>query len=351
MKISNIIQEQNQEQLDELNWKDIQRGAKKVSKGANKFTKNVADTGAVVGQAAKDVGNAAFQTGKTLVADPVAATYNASKAGLNRAANVAKNTYGDVKAGATKVGNAIDTVQTDTGNAAKSLGRNAAKAVGGAAGAVGATVGGATTGLGRAAAHGFNTGVQNVGGDAVDKMQTNIMKPSTDPEVIKQQIAQKQGEIKDLESQLSQATPQAASGNATLGSVAKGFAQGMGADKLATSIDADNKTATPGASVIPNTNFGLRNIPQPAAPAPAPNFSRGQQSFAPSSVSYSSPQKTAVAPVAASSDRPTQQPITIGGQKIMPNDPRYAEIMKNAPAMAESIDLSEVLWRKMKSKS
>ena len=40
------------------------------------------------------------------------------------------------------------------------------------------------TGLGRAAAHGFNTGVQNVGGNAVDRLQTNVFTPkSTIPNI------------------------------------------------------------------------------------------------------------------------------------------------------------------------
>jgi len=59
-----------EEQLDELSWKDIQRGAKKVSKGAQKFTKNVADTGAAIGGAARDVGGAIKQVGKTAKAVP-----------------------------------------------------------------------------------------------------------------------------------------------------------------------------------------------------------------------------------------------------------------------------------------
>lgn len=184
MRMNEIFEsQQSGTQLDELSWKDIQRGAKKISKGAQKFTKNVADTGSAVGQAFKDVGGSVKQVGKTMVADPLAATYGAAKSGLGKAANVAANTYSDVKKGAQAVGRGVDTVATDVGAAGtwagdkiKQAGRGVANVAGGAAGAVGATVGGATTGLGRAAAHGFNTGVQNVGGQAVDKMQTNIMK-------------------------------------------------------------------------------------------------------------------------------------------------------------------------------
>jgi len=194
------------EQLDELSFKDIQRGARNISKGAQKFTKNVADTGAAIGGAARDVGGAIKQVGKTAIADPVSATYNATKGGLNKAADVAKGVYGDVKAGAQKVGGAVDTVSQDVGdtgtwagNKIKQAGRGVANVAGGTAGALGATVGGATTGVGRAAAKGFNTGVQNVGGDAVERMQTNIMK----------QIDAKKTEIAGLEKELSQVSAQA----------------------------------------------------------------------------------------------------------------------------------------------
>lgn len=194
------------EQLDELSWKDIQRGAKKIGKGAQKFTKNVADTGAAVGSAARDVGGAIKQVGKTAIADPVSATYNATKSGLNKAANVVGNTYNDVKAGAQKVGGAVNTVAQDVGDAGtwagdkiKQAGRGVANVAGGTAGALGATVGGATTGLGRAAAHGFNAGVQNVGGDAVERLQTNIMK----------QIDAKKTEIAGLEKELARVSSEA----------------------------------------------------------------------------------------------------------------------------------------------
>jgi hypothetical protein len=187
------------EQLDELSFKDIQRGAKKIGKGAQKFTKNVADTGTAIGGAARDVGGAIKQVGKTAIADPVAAAYNTTKSGLNKAADVAANTYNDVKAGAQKVGQAGATVGTDLGNAAKSVGRGVANVAGGTAGALGATVGGATTGVGRAAAKGFNAGVQNVGGDAVERLQTNIMK----------QIDAKKTEIAGLEKELARVSTQA----------------------------------------------------------------------------------------------------------------------------------------------
>ena len=183
MLMNEVFSQLNESQLDELSWKDIQRGAKKISKGAQKFTKNVADTGAAVGQAFKDVGGSVKQVGKTMVADPLAATYGAAKSGLGKAADVTKGVYSDVRKGLQTGAQGISTATKDIGQAGTWAGQEIAKAgrgvanvAGGAAGAVGAAAGGATTGLGRAAAHGFNAGVQNVGGQAVDKMQTNIMK-------------------------------------------------------------------------------------------------------------------------------------------------------------------------------
>ena len=201
------MRESDDEQLDELSFKDIQRGARKISQGAKKFTKNVADTGAAIGGAAGDIGGAIKQVGKTVIADPVAATYNATKSGLNKAADVAAGTYGDLKAGVQKVGAAGKAVGTDIGDAGtavgkglQSVGRGIANVAGGVGQGVGATLGGATTGLGRATAKGFNTGVQNVGGNAVDRLQTNVF-------TIKKQIDTKKAEIQDLEAQLSKAKP------------------------------------------------------------------------------------------------------------------------------------------------
>jgi hypothetical protein len=195
-------------QVNELSFKDIQKSANRFAKGANKFTKNVADTGAAVGNAAGALGGAIKQVGKTAIADPVAATYNATKSGLGRASNVAANTYGDLKKGVQTVGKAGQTVGSDIGAAGtavgkgiQSVGRGVANVAGGATGALGSVAGGATTGLGRAAARGFNTGVQNVGGDAIDKMQTNIMTPKAAD--IQKKIATKQDEIKALQAALA----------------------------------------------------------------------------------------------------------------------------------------------------
>jgi hypothetical protein len=169
--------------INEIDWKGIQKKAGEFSKGAQKFTKNVSQTGQALGGAATALGGAAKEVGKQFIAKPVAATYGAAKSGLNKAADVAKGVYGDVKAGAQKVGRGVDTVATDVGNAGtwagdkiNQAGRGVANVVGGTANAIGATAGGATTGVGRAAAKGFNTGVKNVGGGAVNRLQTNVFK-------------------------------------------------------------------------------------------------------------------------------------------------------------------------------
>jgi hypothetical protein len=214
MKINDITL--TEQQLDELGWKDIQRGAKKVAKGAEKFTKNVNDTGNALGGAANAIGGAAKAVGNQFVAKPVAGAYNAVKGGIQGASNVVKN------------------VATDVGT-------GVAKAVGGTAGAVGAVAGGATTGVGRAAAGGFNTGAQAVGGDAKDPLASVFKQPGdtaqaphataqgqaqgasqaqgqaagADVATIQSQIKQKQDEIQDLQTQLSQATTAARSATNT----------------------------------------------------------------------------------------------------------------------------------------
>jgi LysM repeat protein len=96
------------------------------------------------------------------------------------------------------------------------------------------------------------------------------------------------------------------------------------APATAPAAQPSGSTAKPASSTIPNVNYGLRNLPQQAAPAakaPTPNFSRGQQTVAPSKVTYNMPTKA-----------PAKAPA------------------KTAAPVAESIDLAEVLWRKMKSK-
>ena len=96
--------------------------------------------------------------------------------------------------------------------------------------------------------------------------------------------------------------------------------------------------------------------PKTAAAKTAPNFARGPAGYKSSSFSVGptadrAKSALAVAPTAE------KEPITIGGQKITPNDPAYAKIMKNAPAMAESLtwsrnfDPGRSLYRRMKKES
>jgi uncharacterized protein YoxC len=180
-------------QLDEISWQDIkqkagkvggaisnipgaiQRGAKAVEKGANKYTKGVAKTGDAVAGAANALGRAGAETFKQTVARPVSGVWDAGKNIAQKATGAVQKGYGDVKQGVQTVGKGVSTAQQDIGNVAKFAGNTAAKAVGGTAGAVGSVAGGATTGVARAAAKGFNKGVQATGGNAVNKMQSNIM--------------------------------------------------------------------------------------------------------------------------------------------------------------------------------
>lgn len=82
-----------------------------------------------------------------------------------------------------------------------------------------------------------------------------------------------------------------------------------------TTTPVASTTTAAQSDVVPNTNFGLRNIPPKS---PTPNFSRGQQTATPAKVTYNMP----------TAKKPVQQPATV----------------------AEGVDLAEILWRKMKSK-
>jgi len=162
-------------QLDEVDWKGIQKKAAQWQKGAEKFTKNVAQTGQALGGAAGAIGGAAKEVGKQFVAKPVAATYNAAKSGLGKAANIAKGVYGDVAQGVKTVG-----------QAGSQVGRDVAKTAGYAATGVGAVAGG-VKGLGAAAKQGFATGAQNVGGMNMNNIQLAVS--SLTPQQAKQALA------------------------------------------------------------------------------------------------------------------------------------------------------------------
>lgn len=196
-----------EDQLDEVDWKAWQDKMKAAGQGAKEFTQNVRDTGDAAAGMINAYGGSAKELAKQTIARPTSAAYNAVKGGLGNTADVAKGVYGDVKQGTQAVGQAVDTVGTDVGQGIQKVGRGVANVAGGTVGALGSVAGGATTGLGRAGVKGFNAGVQNVGGDAVDSAETNIFKPTSTPVEIKKQIDLKKKEIIDLETQLKTATP------------------------------------------------------------------------------------------------------------------------------------------------
>jgi hypothetical protein len=196
-----------QDQLNEVDWKAWQEKMKAAGQGAKDFTQNVRDTGDAAAGMINAYGGSAKELAKQAIARPTSAAYNAVRSGLRNTADVAKGVYGDVKQGTQAVGQAVDTVGTDVGQGLQKVGRGVANVAGGTVGALGSVAGGATTGLGRAGVKGFNAGVQNVGGDAVDRAETNIFKPTSTPVEIKKQIDLKKKEIVDLETQLKTATP------------------------------------------------------------------------------------------------------------------------------------------------
>jgi hypothetical protein len=94
---------------------------------------------------------------------------------------------------------------------------------------------------------------------------------------------------------------------------------------------------------------------KPTAPKTAPNFAQGPAGY-----------KTTTTPVALSNRTPTvpastpvtkKEPIFINGTKVLPSDPLYDKIIKNAPTTSESLTWSpnfnpgRSLYRKMKQES
>lgn len=358
MKINEFIAES--EQLDELSWKDVQKGAKKVAKGAEKFTKNVNATGDALGGAASAIGGAAKAVGNQFVAKPVAGAYNAVKGGIRGAANVAKNVYGDAKQGVTAVGNAVDTVQQDTGNAAKSVGRNVAGAVGGAAGAVGAVAGGATTGVGRAAATGFNAGAQAVGGDEVDRLgsvfkqapaaaadaQPQQQTGGADVTAIKQQIAQKQTELKGLQQQLATASAEpaeepAAQDNASpVGDKLRAAGQdaAAGINSLSAAIQRGQGMGTAGQSLAQTSTSKGTDVSIKDATGKDHKFKKVGDRWFDENNTQADPATAAMlnkqAAPAPTTAPAAQEPISIGGQKLDPSKPADAKIIAQVQQQA-----------------
>ena len=358
--LGNMEEDVTEGQLDELSFKDIQRSANKFAKGANKFTKNVADTGAAVGNAAGALGGAIKQVGKTAIADPVAATYNATKSGLSKASNVAANTYGDLKKGVQTVGKAGQTVGSDIGAAGtavgkgiQSVGRGVANVAGGTTGALGSVVGGATTGLGRAAAKGFNTGVKNVGGNAVNKMQTNIMTPKAAD--IQKQIATKQDEIKALQATLAgeqSAAPAGGKAGIQTGATAlidPDTGEPYEKDKLAAMYGYKEPQAaaakTPAAPAAQPQGFSAANVmnlpgmaktpAKPAAPAKTANFA-GPGGYGTTTTGIKSPAAPS-SPALSVPKAPAAPRVTSGGPTPAEKAALDKRIAAAAPAVAETL--------------
>ena len=361
-------------QLDELSFKDIQKGANRFAKGATKFTKNVADTGAAVGNAAGALGGAIKQVGKTAIADPLAATYNATKSGLTKASNVAANTYGDVKKGVQAVSKAGQAVGSDIGAAGtavgkglQSVGRGVANVAGGTTGALGSVVGGATTGLGRAAASGFNAGVQNVGGNAIDQMQTNIMTPKAAD--IQKKIAAKQDEIKALQAALAgeqSAAPTGGKSGIQTGATAlidPDTQRPYEKDKLASMYGykepeaADTTQAAAPAAAQPQgfSAANVMNLPgmaktpaKPAAPAKTANFA-GPGGYGKTTTGIKIPGAPA-SPALAVPKAPAAPRVTSGGPTPAEKAALEKRIAATAPAVAEALAQVERMLESVNSK-
>ena len=123
-------------QLDELSWKDIQRGATAVKTGAQNFTKGLARTGDKVAGAATAVGGAAKELGRQVIARPATAAYQAVKPGLAAAGQLAKQGIQQAPALAKAVGKEYSKVATKVGQAVKAAPGAVATAAGATAGAV-----------------------------------------------------------------------------------------------------------------------------------------------------------------------------------------------------------------------
>jgi hypothetical protein len=126
----------SESQLDELSWKDIQRGATAVKTGAQNFTKGLARTGDKVAGAATAVGGAAKELGYQAIGRPAAAAYQAVKPGLAAAGQLAKQGIQQAPALAKAVGKEYSKAATKVGQAVKAAPGALATAAGATAGAV-----------------------------------------------------------------------------------------------------------------------------------------------------------------------------------------------------------------------
>jgi hypothetical protein len=123
-------------QLDELSWKDIQRGATAVKTGAQNFTKGLARTGDKIAGAATAVGGAAKELGYQAIGRPASAAYQAVKPGLAAAGQLAKQGIQQAPALAKAVGKEYSKAATKVGQAVKAAPGAVATAAGATAGAI-----------------------------------------------------------------------------------------------------------------------------------------------------------------------------------------------------------------------
>ena len=131
----------------------------------------------------------------------------------------------------------------------------------------------------------------------------------------------------------------------TGGKIAGQLSQTPGAIKKRQARAASKTSAQAGAGAFGQMATQLGAQPDSTAPTKVGPGVMPQMTAAPSKVTYNMPAAKPTPPAATPAPTPTE-PITIGGQKILPNDPAYAKIMKayKEPAIAESI--FKTLWGK-----
>jgi hypothetical protein len=154
-------------QLDELSWKDIQRGATAVKTGAQNFTKGLARTGDKIAGAATAVGGAAKELGYQAIGRPATAAYQAVKPGLAAAGQLAKQGIQQAPALAKAVGKEYSKAATKVGQAVKA-------APGAVATAAGATAG-AVAGMPARAQTAYRTGKQFASGPQMTTGELNMV--------------------------------------------------------------------------------------------------------------------------------------------------------------------------------
>jgi hypothetical protein len=231
---------------------------------------------------------------------------------------------------------------------------------------LGSVAGGATTGLGRAAAKGFNTGVKNVGGNAVNKMQTNIMTPKAAD--IQKQIATKQDEIKALQATLAgEQSADTTGGKAGIQTGATALIdpdtkQPYEKDKLASMYGYKEPEAAAADNTVPQATApvgfnasNLLNLPgmaktpaKPAAPAKTANFA-GPGGYGATTTGIKAPAAPS-SPALAAPKLPAAPRVTAGGPTPAEKANLDKRIAAAAPAVAEALAQVERMLESVNSK-